>query len=91
MPQPFAVAQGDGLCFGYLAATTRCIRLPTILLLLQDGVLNDAELNAFQVLCFNAPLQAEELVGVKQVVAERIEQVGACVAHECWITVVAYT
>lgn len=28
-----------------------------------------------QVLCFNAPLQAEELIGVKQVVAERIEQV----------------
>ncbi|EFN55684.1 hypothetical protein CHLNCDRAFT_133936 [Chlorella variabilis] len=26
-----------------------------------DGVLNDGELNAFQVLCFNAPLQAEEL------------------------------
>lgn len=42
----------------------------------QDGILNDAELNAFQVLCFNAPLQADELVGVKQVVAERIEQVG---------------
>ncbi|PRW57931.1 mitochondrial Rho GTPase 1-like isoform A [Chlorella sorokiniana] len=40
----------------------------------QDGILNDAELNAFQVLCFNAPLQADELVGVKQVVAERIEQ-----------------
>ncbi|KAI3425869.1 hypothetical protein D9Q98_007842 [Chlorella vulgaris] len=40
----------------------------------KDGVLNDAELNAFQVLCFNAPLQTEELVGVKQVVAERIEQ-----------------
>ena len=46
--------------------------LPTCL---QDGILNDAELNAFQVLCFNAPMQAEELVGVKQVVAERIEQV----------------
>ncbi|KAL4436835.1 hypothetical protein ABPG75_003974 [Micractinium tetrahymenae] len=40
----------------------------------RDGILNDAELNAFQVLCFNAPLQTEELVGVKQVVAERIEQ-----------------
>lgn len=30
---------------------------------------------SLQVLCFNAPLQADELVGVKQVVAERIEQV----------------
>ena len=50
---------------------------------LQDGVLNDAELNAFQVLCFNAPLQAEELVGVKQVVAERIEQVGAAPVLAC--------
>ena len=42
----------------------------------QDGALSDAELNAFQVRCFNAPLQPEELVGVKQVVAEKIPQVG---------------
>jgi mitochondrial Rho GTPase 1 len=39
-----------------------------------DGVLSDAELNAFQVQCFNAPLQPEELAGVKQVVAEKLEQ-----------------
>lgn len=39
-----------------------------------DGVLSDAELNAFQVNCFSAPLQPEELVGVKQVVAEKIPQ-----------------
>lgn len=44
-------------------------------------MLNDAELNAFQVLCFNAPLQTEELVGVKQVVAERIEQVRRAACH----------
>lgn len=37
----------------------------------RDGVLSDAELNAFQVECFNAPLQPEELVGVKQVVSEK--------------------
>lgn len=37
-----------------------------------DGVLSDAELNAFQVQCFSAPLQQEELIGVKQVVAEKI-------------------
>jgi Ras family protein T1 len=39
-----------------------------------DGALSDAELNAFQVHCFNAPLQPEELAGVKQVVAEKIPQ-----------------
>ncbi|KAL4526211.1 hypothetical protein Ndes2437B_g07466 [Nannochloris sp. 'desiccata'] len=37
----------------------------------QDGILDDAELNNFQVHCFNAPLQTEELVGVKQVVSEK--------------------
>ncbi|KDD71963.1 hypothetical protein H632_c4089p0, partial [Helicosporidium sp. ATCC 50920] len=37
-----------------------------------DGELSDAELNAFQVRCFNAPLQPEELAGVKQVVSERV-------------------
>ena len=35
-------------------------------------MLSDAELNAFQVACFNAPLQPEELAGVKQVVAEKL-------------------
>ena len=39
-----------------------------------DGVLSDAELNAFQVQCFNAPLQPEELVGVKAVVAEHVAE-----------------
>lgn len=42
---------------------------------LQDGILNEAELNAFQIHCFNAPLQTEELIGVKQVVAERVPEV----------------
>jgi len=37
----------------------------------QDGILDDAELNNFQIHCFNAPLQTEELVGVKQVVSEK--------------------
>jgi mitochondrial Rho GTPase 1 len=37
----------------------------------QDGILDDIELNNFQVHCFNAPLQTEELVGVKQVVSEK--------------------
>lgn len=39
-----------------------------------DGVLSDAELNAFQVHCFNAPLQPEELAGVKDVVKEKIPE-----------------
>ncbi|KAJ2776989.1 ERMES complex Ca(2+)-binding regulatory GTPase gem1 [Coemansia javaensis] len=33
-----------------------------------DGVLNDAELNAFQRSCFNTPLQQRELEGVKELV-----------------------
>ncbi|XWS31589.1 hypothetical protein CRYUN_Cryun23aG0089200 [Craigia yunnanensis] len=37
-----------------------------------DGALSDAELNEFQVKCFNAPLQPAEIVGVKRVVQERI-------------------
>ncbi|KAL6768446.1 hypothetical protein ACKKBF_B39160 [Auxenochlorella protothecoides x Auxenochlorella symbiontica] len=40
----------------------------------KDGILNEAELNAFQIHCFNAPLQTEELIGVKQVVAERVPE-----------------
>jgi Ras family protein T1 len=39
----------------------------------KDGVLNDRELNEFQVKCFNAPLQPEELTGVKEVVKSRME------------------
>lgn len=41
----------------------------------QDGVLNDAELNEFQVMCFSAPLQPEELAGVKKVVSQKMPQV----------------
>ncbi|GBB88447.1 hypothetical protein RclHR1_00150043 [Rhizophagus clarus] len=36
----------------------------------KDGVLNDDELNEFQRKCFNAPLQQQELEGVKEVVKE---------------------
>ena len=39
---------------------------------MQDGALSDAELNKFQVKCFNAPLQPTELAGVKEVVGERL-------------------
>ncbi|GLJ43201.1 hypothetical protein SUGI_0896880 [Cryptomeria japonica] len=38
----------------------------------KDGALSDAELNEFQVKCFNAPLQPSEIVGVKRVVSERL-------------------
>lgn len=38
----------------------------------RDQVLSDAELNAFQVQCFNAPLQPVEVAGVKRVVAEKM-------------------
>ncbi|XVF21782.1 hypothetical protein REPUB_Repub12eG0119800 [Reevesia pubescens] len=54
----------------------RCIRaLKRIFMLCDhdmDGVLSDAELNEFQVKCFNAPLQPAEIVVVKRVVQERI-------------------
>ncbi|KAG2182690.1 hypothetical protein INT44_005670 [Umbelopsis vinacea] len=36
----------------------------------KDGSLNDEELNEFQRKCFNAPLQSQELEGVKDVVRE---------------------
>ncbi|KAF9978524.1 ERMES complex Ca(2+)-binding regulatory GTPase gem1 [Actinomortierella ambigua] len=36
----------------------------------KDGVLDDNELNAFQIKCFNAPLQLQELEAVKEVVKE---------------------
>ncbi|KAG9133124.1 hypothetical protein Leryth_023962 [Lithospermum erythrorhizon] len=37
-----------------------------------DGALSDAELNDFQVKCFNAPLQPSEILGVKRVVQEKV-------------------
>lgn len=53
----------------------RCVRaLKRIFILCDhdmDGALNDAELNEFQVKCFNAPLQPAEIVGVKRVVQEK--------------------
>ncbi|KAK2976288.1 hypothetical protein RJ640_019771 [Escallonia rubra] len=39
-----------------------------------DGALNDEELNAFQVKCFNAPLQPAEIAGVKRVVQEKLPE-----------------
>ncbi|KAL3654240.1 Mitochondrial Rho GTPase 1 [Castilleja foliolosa] len=54
----------------------RCVRaLKRIFILCdhdRDGALSDAELNEFQVKCFNAPLQPSEIVGVKRVVQEKL-------------------
>jgi Ras family protein T1 len=56
----------------------RCVRaLKRIFILCdhdRDGALSDAELNDFQVKCFNAPLQPSEIVGVKRVVEEKLPQ-----------------
>lgn len=38
----------------------------------RDGALSDAELNDFQVKCFNAPLQQTEIGGVKRVVSDKL-------------------
>ncbi|MFQ6640654.1 hypothetical protein Gotur_016076 [Gossypium turneri] len=54
----------------------RCVRaLKRIFILCdhdRDGALSDAELNNFQVKCFNAPLQPSEIVGVKRVVQDKL-------------------
>ncbi|XP_059437277.1 mitochondrial Rho GTPase 1-like [Corylus avellana] len=56
----------------------RCVRaLKRIFILCdhdRDGALSDAELNDFQVKCFNAPLQPSEIVGVKRVVSEKLPE-----------------
>ncbi|KAL8171719.1 hypothetical protein V2J09_023523 [Rumex salicifolius] len=56
----------------------RCIRaLKRIFILCdhdRDGALCDAELNDFQVKCFNAPLQPSEIIGVKKVVQEKLPE-----------------
>jgi Ras family protein T1 len=56
----------------------RCVRaLKRIFILCdhdRDGALSNDELNDFQVRCFNAPLQPSEIVGVKRVVQEKLEE-----------------
>ncbi|KAF6162811.1 hypothetical protein GIB67_029080 [Kingdonia uniflora] len=56
----------------------RCVRaLKRIFILCdldRDGTLSDAELNDFQVKCFNAPLQPSEIAGVKRVVQEKMPE-----------------
>ena len=48
---------------------------------LQDGALNDEELNRFQIKCFHAPLQPTELAGVKEVVGERLPGVSTSISR----------
>ncbi|KAK9050430.1 hypothetical protein SSX86_030600, partial [Deinandra increscens subsp. villosa] len=52
----------------------RCVRaLKRIFILCdhdRDGALSDAELNDFQIKCFNASLQPSEIVGIKSIVHE---------------------
>ncbi|KAF9618858.1 hypothetical protein IFM89_002726 [Coptis chinensis] len=56
----------------------RCVRaLKRIFILCdqdRDGALSDAELNDFQVKCFNAPLQPSEIMRVKRVVQEKLSE-----------------
>ncbi|KAL5783672.1 hypothetical protein ACOSP7_008701 [Xanthoceras sorbifolium] len=60
------------------ALKPRCVRaLKRIFILCdldKDGALSDAELNDFQVKCFNSPLQPSEIVGVKRVVQEKLRE-----------------
>ncbi|XP_061971535.1 mitochondrial Rho GTPase 2-like isoform X1 [Populus nigra] len=57
------------------ALQPRCIRALRRIFILcdsdMDGALNDAELNDFQVKCFDSPLQPAEIVGVRRVVQEK--------------------
>lgn len=50
-----------------IAALSRIFKLCDVN---KDGLLDDDELNDFQRVCFDAPLQARELAGVKEVVAQ---------------------
>ena len=42
----------------------------------KDGLLNNEELNEFQRRCFDAPLQAQELEGIKELVSEGARDLG---------------
>ncbi|AES96214.1 mitochondrial Rho GTPase 1 [Medicago truncatula] len=58
--------------------TPRCVRaLKRIFTLCdhdKDGALSNAELNAFQVRCFNAPLKPHEILDVKEVVKKNLSE-----------------
>ena len=50
---------------------------------MQDGILDDDELNLFQTKCFAAPLQSHELSGIKTVVADKMPEVKPCSWGHC--------
>ncbi|EEC71783.1 hypothetical protein OsI_04400 [Oryza sativa Indica Group] len=56
----------------------RCMRaLKRIFILCdhdRDGAFSDVELNDFQVICFNAPLQPNEIIGVKRTIQEKLTE-----------------
>ncbi|KAL2320943.1 hypothetical protein Fmac_029912 [Flemingia macrophylla] len=60
------------------ALKDRCVRALRRIFVLcdsdMDDTLNDAELNEFQVRCFNAPLQSSEIAGVKTVVQQKVPE-----------------
>ncbi|XP_003571671.1 mitochondrial Rho GTPase 1 [Brachypodium distachyon] len=60
------------------ALTSRCISALKRIFILSDhdmdGALSDAELNEFQIRCFDTPLQPAEIVGVKKAVKEKMPE-----------------
>ncbi|XP_073265585.1 mitochondrial Rho GTPase 1 isoform X1 [Populus alba] len=74
----------------------RCVRaLKRIFILCdldRDGALSDAELNEFQVKCFNAPLQPSEIIGVKRVVEEKLPGggVSGMGVNDCGLTLTGF-
>ncbi|KAL5059562.1 hypothetical protein RYX36_031166 [Vicia faba] len=60
------------------ALTDQCVRALRRIFVLcdrdMDDALNDAELNDFQVRCFNAPLQSSEITDVKTVVQQKVPE-----------------
>ncbi|QCD97639.1 mitochondrial Rho GTPase 2-like [Vigna unguiculata] len=60
------------------ALTDRCVRALRRIFVLcdrdMDEALNEAELNDFQVRCFNVPLQSSEIAGIKSVVQQKVPE-----------------
>ncbi|MCH83067.1 mitochondrial-like Rho GTPase 1-like, partial [Trifolium medium] len=60
------------------ALTDQCVRALRRIFVLcdrdMDDALNDAELNDFQVKCFNTPLQSSEIAEVKTVVEQKVPE-----------------
>ncbi|WVZ06785.1 hypothetical protein V8G54_020131 [Vigna mungo] len=63
---------------GSQALTDRCVRALRRIFVLcdrdMDEALNEAELNDFQVRCFNVPLQSSEMAEVKSVVQQKVPE-----------------